>query len=36
VTLVEKQTEAMREAGLEPIGAADHGLDGVPSAVAAQ
>lgn len=36
VTLVEKQTKAMREAGLEPIGAEDHGLDGVPSAVAAQ
>jgi predicted unusual protein kinase regulating ubiquinone biosynthesis (AarF/ABC1/UbiB family) len=36
VTLVEKQTKAMTDAGLEPIGAEDHGLDGVPSAVAAQ
>jgi predicted unusual protein kinase regulating ubiquinone biosynthesis (AarF/ABC1/UbiB family) len=36
VTLVEKQTKAMTDAGLEPIGAEDHGLDRVPSAVAAQ
>jgi predicted unusual protein kinase regulating ubiquinone biosynthesis (AarF/ABC1/UbiB family) len=36
VTLVEKQTKAMTDAGLEPIGAGDHGLDRVPSAVAAQ
>ncbi len=35
-TLVEKQSKAMADAGLEPIGAEDHGLDAVPSAVAAQ
>lgn len=34
--LVEKQTKAMIEAGLEPISAQDHGLDALEPAIAAQ
>lgn len=34
--LVEKQTKAMIKAGLEPISAQEHGLDGLEPAVAAQ
>ncbi|MEO0385682.1 MAG: AarF/ABC1/UbiB kinase family protein [Pseudomonadota bacterium] len=36
VALVDKQTKAMVEAGLEPISAQDHGLEGLEPAIAAQ